>query len=76
MINNNLFIMSVIADIQTDIEYLKKVVKKLQETTEELHELNEKAKHNMKDNRNLKHLDRSKEYYEFKYDMEEDDTND
>lgn len=43
--NNTMFIMSVIADIQTDIEYLKKVVKKLQETTEELQELNEKAKH-------------------------------
>lgn len=39
---NNVMLMSLIADIQTDIEYLKKVVKKLQETTEELHELNEK----------------------------------
>lgn len=25
--------------------------------------------------KNLKHLDRSKEYYEFKYDMEEDEHN-
>ena len=43
--NNQLFIMSVIADIQTDIEYLKKVSYKLQDAIEELQELNEKAKH-------------------------------
>ena len=73
---NQTMLMSLIADIQTDIEYLKKVSHKLQDAIEELQELNKKAKHNMKDERNLKYLDRSKEYYEFKYgDMEEDQDN-
>lgn len=42
---NNTMLMSLIIDIQTDIEYLKKVSYKLQEAIEELQELNEKAKH-------------------------------
>lgn len=41
---NNMILMSMIADIQTDIEYLKKVSYKLQDAIEELQELNEKAK--------------------------------
>jgi predicted house-cleaning noncanonical NTP pyrophosphatase (MazG superfamily) len=38
---NNVFLMSCIADIQTDIEYLKKVTTKLQEAVNELKEIND-----------------------------------
>lgn len=39
---NNTMLMSLIVDIQTDINYLKKVTTKLQEAVEELREINDK----------------------------------
>lgn len=38
----NPMLMALIVDIQTDIEYLKKVTTKLQEAVEELKEINDK----------------------------------
>lgn len=38
----NPMLMSLIVDIQTDINYLKKVTTKLQEAVEELREINDK----------------------------------
>lgn len=43
---NQTFIMACIADIQTDIEYLKKVTTKLQEAVNELKEINDKEENN------------------------------
>lgn len=41
MINNTMFL-SMIIDIQTDVNYLKKVTTKLQEAVEELKQINDK----------------------------------
>ena len=46
MYNNQVFLMSCIADIQTDIEYLKKVTTKLQDAVNELKEINDKEEEN------------------------------
>lgn len=39
---NNTTLFALIVDIQTDIEYLKKITRKLQEAVEELKEINDK----------------------------------
>lgn len=39
---DNPMLLGVIIDIQTDIEYLKKLTRKLQEAVEELKEINDK----------------------------------